>query len=147
MNEKTELAWPVEAPFVVIRNVVDEDLDEFQHVNNVRYIEWTQDVAWAHSEALGFSFADYERLGVGCVVWRHTFDYVSPLHAGEDVAVATWIKENDARVRMRRAFEMRRVSNGAICFRGETLFVTIEMASGKPCRMPQAFIDAYRPAV
>lgn len=138
--------WPVVNPFVQRRVAEREDLDEFGHVNNVRYIAWALDVAWAHSAALGLSFADYERVGVGCVVWRHEFDYIAPVLAGEAVEIATWIAENDERVRLVRAFEMRRESDSKTVFRGRTKFVCIDMKTGKPARMPQEFIAVYRPA-
>ena len=34
--------------FQKIITVGEEDLDELQHVNNVRYVQWVQDVAKAH---------------------------------------------------------------------------------------------------
>lgn len=139
--------WPVANPFVVIRKAIADDIDDFNHVNNLRYIEWTMDIAWAHSNALGVTMDDYTRLGVGCVVWRHEFDYAAPVLEGEDVMIATWIAENDGRVRMTRAYEMRRADNGAKVFGGCTRFVSIDMKSGKPARMPKVFVEAYKPAV
>jgi len=47
--------------------VAPEHLDEFGHTNNVVYLSWLQDVAWAHSVSLGFGMADYRRVGAGCV--------------------------------------------------------------------------------
>ncbi|MEO1243552.1 MAG: thioesterase family protein [Pseudomonadota bacterium] len=143
---KSERLWPVAAPFVQNRTVVTDDIDEFGHVNNVRYIDWAMDAAWVHSDALNLSFSEYRRLGVGCVVWRHEFDYVAAALEGDDVEIATWIAENDNRVRLRRAFEMRRARDGAILFRGKTVFVTVDMETGKPARMPEEFIKGYKPA-
>lgn len=145
MPERTTQVWPVADPFVQRRLAGPEDIDEFGHVNNVRYVAWALDVAWAHSEALGFSFADYQRFGVGCVVQRHEFDYLAPVLEGEGVDIATWIAENDGRVRMTRGYEMRRAADGALLFRGRTKFVTIDMATGKPARMPAEFVAGYRP--
>ncbi|MEX0645443.1 MAG: thioesterase family protein [Parvularculaceae bacterium] len=121
------------------------DLDEFGHVNNVRYIAWALDAAWAHSKALGVSFEDYQRVGVGCVVWRQEFEYLAPVVAGEAVDIATWIAENDGRLRLVRAYDMRR-ADGARVFRGRTTFVTIDIKTGKPARMPSEFVRAYKPA-
>ena len=137
-------SWPVAAPYIRSRTVESADLDEFGHVNNVRYIHWAMDTAWAHSGALGLSFAEYERLGVGCVVWRHEFDYLASAREGDVIDIATWIAECDKRVRLVRAFEMRR--HGEVLFRGRTKFVTIDMTTGKPARMPREFIAAYEPA-
>jgi len=140
-------SWPVADPFVNSRIAITDDIDEFGHVNNLRYIAWAMDVAWAHSNALGVTMDDYTRIGVGCVVWRHEFDYASPVLEGEEVAIATWIEENDGRVRMTRAYEMRRADTGAKIFAGKTRFVSIDMKSGKPTRMQKVFVKAYKPAV
>ena len=102
------------------------------------------DIGWAHSIELGLPFSEYERLGAGCVVWRHEFDYIAPILLGEEVAVATWIAENDGRVRVTRDFEMRRVADGNVVFRGRTRFVSVDMQTGRPTRMPPEFIERYK---
>lgn len=137
--------WPVASPFIVRRMAGAVDIDAFDHVNNARYIDWANEIAWAHSTALGLSMEDYKRIGLGCVVWRHEFDYVAPVLKGDAIDIATWIAENDNRVRLVRAYEMRKAKTGAVVFRGQTKFVCIDMTSGKPARMPKEFIDAYRP--
>jgi len=146
MTKPASHHWPVVAPYIEHRLVTGDDTDAFGHVNNVRYIDWAMDVAWAHSSALGLDFAAYERLGVGCVVWRHEFDYLAPVVPGADVAIATWVAQTDYRLRLTRAFEIRRESDSVVLFRGRTTFVTIDMTSGKPARMPKEFIMAYKPA-
>lgn len=135
--------WPVAKPFIMRRIVGPDDIDDFGHVNNVRYVGWANDIAWAHSESLGLSFADYQRIGTGCVVWRHEFDYLAPTVEGDAVDAATWIAENDQRLRLVRAYEFR--SSGKPLFRGRTTFVAIDMKNGKPARMPKEFAEVYRP--
>ncbi len=137
--------WPIANPFIQRRAAREADIDGFNHVNNARYIDWANEIAWAHSDALGLSMADYLRIGVGCVVWRHEFDYVAPVVLGDEIDIATWIAENDNRVRLVRAYEMRNAATGRTVFRGRTTFVSIDMKSGKPARMPAEFIAAYKP--
>lgn len=139
--------WPVGEPFIERRTAGAGDIDEFGHVNNVRYVAWALEVAWAHSQALGLGFEDYRRLGVGCVVWRHEFDYLAPVIDSQTVDVGTWIAENDGRARLLRAFEMRDAKTGRTVLRGQTRFVTIDMASGRPVRMPPEFVAAYAPTL
>ncbi|MEZ5895563.1 MAG: thioesterase family protein [Parvularculaceae bacterium] len=139
--------WPVAGPFIVRRVAGAVDIDGFGHVNNGRYVDWVNEIAWRHSQALGFSIDDYQRIGCGCVVWRHEFDYVSPILEGDAVDVATWIADNDGRVRLTRAYEMRHAGDGRTLFRGTTKFVTIDMTSGRPMRMPKEFVSAYAPTV
>jgi len=88
---------------------------------------------------------DYKRIGVGCVVWKHNFEYKIPVLEGDEVLIATWITSNDGRLRLTRCFEIRRAETAELCFSGETLFVTIDMKSGKPVRMPSSFAAAYKP--
>ncbi len=132
-------------PFAQRRVAGPGDIDAFNHVNNGRYIDWVNEIAWAHSDALGLSMADYVRLGTGCVVWRHEFDYLAPVLLGDEIDVSTWIAENDYRVRLVRAYEMSHVASGKVVFRGRTKFVCIDMKSGRPARMPPEFIAAYKP--
>lgn len=138
-------AWPVANPFIIRRVAGAGDIDAFNHVNNARYIDWANEIAWAHSGALGLSMGDYKRIGSGCVVWRHEFDYLAPVIEGDEIDVATWIAENDNRLRLTRAYEMRNAKTGAVVFRGRTKFVSIDMKTGKPARMPAEFIAAYKP--
>jgi len=138
--------WPVRAPFIKHWRASEDDLDGFGHVNNVRYIDHALDVAWAHSEVLGFSLDTYKEIGIGCVVWRHEFDYVMPVLVNDDILIATWIAENDGRIRMVRKFEMRHEKTNKIVLRGMTRFVCIDMQTGKPARMPSSFVDAYKVA-
>lgn len=137
-------AWPIKNPFIREWQATSDDIDEFGHVNNVRYIHHALEVAWAHSNKLGFSIETYKRIGVGCVVWRHEFDYLTPVLLGEEVEIATWISENDARIRLVRCFEMRKKESGLVVLKGQTKFVCVDMASGRPARMPKAFIEAYK---
>lgn len=146
MPNAARTPWPVAEPFIERRIARAADIDEFGHVNNVRYVAWAMEAAWAHSAALGFPFSEYERAGVGCVVQRHEFDYLVSAREGDAIDVATWIAENDGRVRMIRAYELRRAGDGLALFRGRTKFVTVDLKSGRPVRMPPAFVAAYKPA-
>lgn len=147
MIDPMTLDWPVRHPFVQPRRAVADDIDDFNHVNNMRYIAWAMETAWAHSAVLGFTMDDYNRMGVGCVVWRHEFDYKAAVKEGDDVLIATWIADNDSRIRLTRRFEIRRADNGEVCFNGQTLFVTVDMNTGKPVRMPREFVEAYKKSV
>lgn len=139
--------WPVAEPFVMRRRAQPEDIDGFGHVNNVRYIDWAMEAAWRHSDALGLPMDEYRRIGVGCVVHRNEFEYLSPVKEGEEVFVATWIADNDGRVRLNRAYLMCGAGDGRTIFRGLTRFVCVDMKTGRPARMPASFAARYRPAV
>lgn len=139
------LPWDVPTPFTLGVTVADSDLDEFGHTNNVRYLAWLERVAWAHSNQLGMDMAAYRRLGAGCVARRHEVDYLAPSFVGEELLLGTWIHENDFRLTMWRAYQVIRVIDQRTLLRGKTLWVSVDLATGKPRRMPAEFVAAYRP--
>lgn len=139
-------AWDVAEPFVQPVVVGHEHIDEFGHTNNVQYLRWCEQVAWAHSRSLGLSMEAYERLGSGCVARRHELDYLAPTFSGEELMLATWVHENDGRLSMWRAYQIIRVGDGRTVLRGRTLWICVDLATGRPKRMPAEFVDAYRPA-
>jgi len=123
-------------------DVTDAHIDLMQHVNNVHYLQWLENVAWDHSVALDMRPQDYTRLGHGMVVRRHELDYVAPALLGDRVLLATWIVGLD-RLSLHRRYQFVRESDGATLFRGATHFVCVEIASGKVRRMPPEFAEVY----
>ena len=142
----TDIEWGVSAPFLQHVTVGEDDLDAFGHTNNVVYLRWLERVAWAHSVSLGLDMDVYQRLNAGCVARRHELDYLLPTFAGEALAVATWIDENDGKATMWRGYAIARLSDARHVLRARTLWACIDMKTGRPKRQPQAFLDAYRPA-
>ena len=135
-------AWDAPAPHVMPIDVTSAHIDLMQHVNNVHYLQWLENVAWDHSVALGMRQEDYTRLGHGMVVRRHELDYVAPALLGDRVLLATWIVGLD-RLSLHRRYQFVRESDGVTLFRGATHFVCVEIASGKVRRMVPEFTAAY----
>ena len=135
-------AWDSPAPHVIAIDVTSAHIDLMQHVNNVHYLQWLENVAWDHSVALGMRPEDYTRLGHGMVVRRHELDYIAPALLGDRVLLATWIVGLD-RLSLHRRYQFVREADGATLFRGATHFVCVEIASGKVRRMPHEFAEVY----
>lgn len=137
--------WDVDVPFYIEIEVAEGDIDRLDHVNNSVYAQYMERAAWAHTLALGLDWAAYVALDAACVVRHHELDYLLPARFGDRLQVATWISENDARVSLWRGFQMRRVADGRTVFRARTQYVTVRLSNGRPCRMPQPFIETYAP--
>jgi acyl-CoA thioester hydrolase len=143
MSQASNLpAWDAPTPHVLAVEVAREHIDLMQHVNNVHYLQWLENVAWDHSVALGMRPEDYTRLAHGMVVRRHELDYIAPALLGDRVLLATWIVGLD-RLSLHRRYQFVRASDGATLFRGATHFVCVEIASGKVRRMPPEFAEVY----
>ena len=142
-NRMTALPWDVPNPYTLPVTVLAEHIDAYGHTNNVVYLQWLERVAWAHSSALGLSMDDYQRLGAGCVVHRHELDYLAATFAGQQLMLATWIHENDNRLSMWRRYQIIRLDDGKTVLRGQSHWVCVDLASGRPRRQPPEFIAAY----
>ncbi|HUR40477.1 MAG TPA: thioesterase family protein [Verrucomicrobiae bacterium] len=139
--------WEVQSPFTQPVTVQPADIDEFGHTNNVVYLSWLERVAWAHSASLGLTMADYRRIGAGCVARKHELEYLAATFVGEELVLGTWVDENDEKLSMWRAYQIIRLKDQRTVLRGRTHWVCVDLASGKPKRMPQEFVQAYRPAL
>lgn len=144
--DPTPFSWEVRAPFTQPVTVQPADIDDFGHTNNVVYLAWLERVAWAHSQHLGLGMDDYRRIGAGCVARKHELEYLAATFEGEELLLGTWIHENDERLSMWRAYQIIRPRDGRTVLRGRTLWVCVDLKTGKPKRMPPEFIQAYRPA-
>lgn len=137
-------AWDVPAPFVQAVTVLPEHVDGLGHCNNVQYVRWQEQVAWAHSEALGLRVEDYQRLGKAFAVHENRLTYERACFAGDQLLLGTWIASNDGRLRSERAFQFIRATDKVTVFRAKINFICIDLASGKPARMPPEFL-IYQP--
>lgn len=137
--------WLVEQPFVISLTVGVQHQDDFGHTNNVAYLQWLEQVAWAHSNHLGLDIAAYQRLGCGCVVRKHELNYLLPTFQHDELMIGTWISANDGKLSTVRDYQIIRVADQKTVLTGRTYFVTVDMVTGKAKRMPAEFIAAYMP--
>ena len=116
--------------FVVPESVVDQN----GHVNNVVYIQWMQDVATLHFDSTGGAQAMHEA-GATWVVRSHNIEYLKSAFAGEEVIALTWVV-NFRRVRSLRRYQFLRKRDNELLARGETDWIFVDTASGRPRRIP-----------
>jgi acyl-CoA thioester hydrolase len=141
------LDWDHPNPFTLPRVPQAADIDGLNHTNNAVYVRWCEQAGWAHSEALGLSLDDYRRLDRAMAIRRGEYDYLLPTFAGEALVLGTWLVAGDGKLAMARRFQLVRERDGATVLRGRWDLVCIELSSGRPRRMPQAFLDAYMTVV
>lgn len=128
----------------IVLHVGDGDIDELGHASNIAYVRWIQDVAVAHSRAVGLDFDTYRELGAVFVVRRHEIDYLRPVLRGERLEVRTWIDSASA-AKATRATEIARVDeSGAVpVARALTTWGYIDTTRGRPTRIPDRVRVAF----
>ena len=115
--------------------VPESAVDQNGHVNNVVYVQWMQDVATLHFDVEGGT-QPMQEIGATWVARSHHIEYLKPAYAGEDVLALTWVA-NLRRVRSLRRYQFLRHSDSVLLARGETDWVFIDIASGRPRQVPE----------
>lgn len=140
------MVWDYPKPFVLPRTPRANDIDGLNHTNNAVYVQWCEQVGWAHSESLGLSLADYQRLDRAMAIRRGEYDYLLPTALNDQLSLATWIFASEGKLVMERRFQLIRDADRATILRGRWELVCIELSSGRPRRMPPEFCSIYLPA-
>jgi acyl-CoA thioester hydrolase len=116
------------------------DIDRQNHVNNIVYLRWVQEIATAHWEAAAPAHA---RDAVGWVVLRHEIDYKTPAGLGDQILLRTWVGKA-TRITFERFTEIRKLpagdrkseaGNQTILAAARTIWVPINPETGKPVRV------------
>lgn len=115
--------------------VAQTALDENGHVNNVVYVQWMQDAAVAHADAAGCTRATRE-LGATWVARSHQIEYLRPAFEGDELVVVTWVADMRKATSLRK-YEFLRRGDGAVLARGETNWVFVDVAKGRPRVIPE----------
>lgn len=141
------MSWDHPTPFIHRIKVTADAIDRMQHVNNARYLQYLEDAAWAHTLHLGLSWERYEELGCGVVAHRTEIDYLQAALLDDELEIGTWCSGNDGRLRLERSYQIRRPRDDANIVRARTQWICVDLSSGRPRRMPAAFIEAYPPGI
>jgi acyl-CoA thioester hydrolase len=116
-------------------------LDQNGHVNNVRYVQWMQDVAILHSDSAGCTQAT-QAVGATWVARSHQIEYLRPAFAGEGIAVLTWVT-NFRKVRSLRKYKFLRATDQGVLAVGATDWVFVDAASGRPRPIPEEVVACF----
>ena len=128
--------------------VINHDLDELEHANNISYLKWMQSAALAHSAAQGWPVEAYAALGCGWVVRSHFIEYLSPALLRDTIVIRTWVADM-GKVTSRRRFLILRGTDEqpktgeTVLARAETNWAFIDYRTGTPKRIPPDVSRAF----
>lgn len=128
--------------FVEAMTIGAESIDRNGHVNNQEYVRWMQDVATAHSTALGWSFDRYLENGITWVIRSHFIEYLRPAFKDDAVLLATWVAGMDAQTSPRK-YRFVRAHDGKTLVEAETRWVFCDLQTGRPRDIPDSVRDAF----
>ena len=123
--------------------VTKEDLDGFHHVNNAVYLKWLDATVWEHTRAVGLTEEVCLKMERGMAAVRHEIKYLSSAFLDDEVVVFNWILSNDGRLRCSRLFQVVRLSDQKTILRAQSDYVSTNLTTGRPVKMPEIFKTDY----
>ena len=122
--------------------VTQDLIDANQHVNNLAYLRWMQDIATAHSAAQGWPFERYVAIDSGWFVRSHFIEYLHPALSGDTLLAYTWVHAISKYSSSRRYCFVRQADK-KIMAKAETRWVFVHFTTGKLTRIPQEVAEAF----
>lgn len=119
------------------RTVVKQNLDELNHVNNVVYLEFLQDVAIHHWHTA----APAQTIeSLRWIVRKHEIEYLKPARLNDVLEVKTWV-ESFSGVTSHRFYEIS--IDGVIIVKANTIWIAIDPVSQKPKRLSNDIMSYF----
>jgi acyl-CoA thioester hydrolase len=125
--------------FEMALTAAPEHIDELGHVNNAVWVQWIQQVAVAHWDAVA---AQAHKEAYFWVVVRHEIDYLRPALAGDRIIARTWVADAPHGARFERFMEFTG-ADGKTCVRARTQWAIIDRAAGRPIRVPADLVAPF----
>ncbi|MCA6448657.1 MAG: acyl-CoA thioesterase [Chitinophagaceae bacterium] len=119
--------------------VMQEHIDELEHVNNVVYVQFMQDVADKHWHSIALSDQEKE---VVWVVRRHEIDYLHPAVLGDELLIRTWTGEHGT-VSWDRHYEIIRPADQKRIITAKSVWVLLDKVTGRPRRIEEPMLRRF----
>jgi acyl-CoA thioester hydrolase len=120
--------------------VLAAHLDDLDHVNNVQYVQWMQDVAKAHWNSV---VPEDLRKDMVWVVRNHNITYKKAAVLGQTVRVRTYIAENRGYL-SKRVVQMYLKSNDALLIDAVTEWCLLDATTLRPKKVPETVSSLFK---
>jgi acyl-CoA thioester hydrolase len=115
--------------------VNQNDLDALNHVNNITYLQWVQNVAEKHWSAICNNEIDAHYVWV---VIRHEIDYFSPAMLNDEITITTYIGDSYG-VKSERFVEIKKIDK--LLAKAKTIWCLLDKNTMKPVKVPTEIMD------
>lgn len=115
--------------------VSKEHIDDLNHVNNIVYLQWSQDLAQMHWNHLK---EGHKTDAYVWVVLRHEIDYSRQALLNDEITANTWVGET-AGIKSVRHFEFYK--NSQLLVKAQTTFCLLDSKTFKPARITDAILN------
>jgi acyl-CoA thioester hydrolase len=116
------------------------ETDQMAVVHHANYIIWFELARTRICEMSGFHYTEIENMGYLLMVTGVSARYRRPARYGDTVQVTCWGEHLGSRG-IHFAYEVHK--NGELLVTGNSEHLWIDKATGRPCRMPEAFRESF----
>ncbi len=113
--------------------VTPSHLDDLNHVNNVQYVQWIQDVAKEHWQILASPALQEKYVWV---VLEHHITYKNAAILGDVIQIKTYVSKTEG-VTSIREVEMYHIKTRKLIVKATTNWCLLDVATKKPTRIPE----------
>lgn len=119
--------------------VTKEHIDDLNHVNNVHYVQWVQDIAKAHWQ----SKASLElQTKYSWFLLSHFIEYKGAAFLNDSINLKTYIAKAEG-VKYTRIVEMYNASTNKLLAKSETKWCFMNAKTQRPTRIPEEIVDLF----
>ncbi len=111
--------------------VQESDLDKQQHVNNVQFVQWVQDIAEAHWEARA---TEDQKQDYFWVVVKHEISYKKEAILGDSILIQTYVGETTNVTSIRHVIIKNR-DTGKVLVEAQTTWCLLDAKTRRPARI------------
>ena len=119
--------------------IVEENaIDGLNHVNNVVYLQWVNDISEKHWNLLAGQEIKEKYLWV---VLRHELDYLNQAFLGDQITVLTWVGESSGVKSIRH---VQVYKDETILLKAQSTWCLLEVKTLRPTRIKEDILSLLR---
>ncbi len=119
--------------------VQPEHLDAVNHVNNVVYVEWMQEIAREHWNKYASAALQDE---VMWMIKRHEIDYYHQAFLNDELEMETWTGDY-TNVTWKRHYSIKRLSDGKKIIESVSVWIPLNSKTLRPRRVDDELINMF----
>jgi acyl-CoA thioester hydrolase len=122
-------------------DVVPSDLDDLNHVNNIRYVEWIQDISKKHWTHVTDEIIQKSLIWV---VRNHNITYHKSALLGDTILINTYIESNQGPIST-RVVEIKNKKTDELLVKAVTEWCLLDAKTFRPKRVPEEIQSLFIP--
>ena len=119
--------------------VLPGHLDDINHVNNVVYVQWMQDIAGEHWNSVA---TDKLKQDLLWMIKRHEIDYFNQAFLGDELVMETWTGDF-TNVTWKRHYEITRRADNKKIISASSVWVPFDRKTQRPRRVDEEMVRMF----